>query len=186
MPDSLGAIANREIITVEGVANGHLHPVQTAMVQLGGSQCGYCTPGIIISLFTAYYDRTLDDVAIEGNLCRCTGYLPIRRAAQQVAAQSNDDSDAFSQALERASVDLLPFNYDNGDRQFYRPVQLAEVFALMQQHPNATLVAGATDLGLELSWHRQQYPVMISLEAVAEPNGWSKWLRSLKLVPPCH
>jgi xanthine dehydrogenase small subunit len=164
----LGAIADREIITVEGLANGQLHPVQTAMVQLGGSQCGYCTPGFIISLFAAYYDRALNDLAIEGNLCRCTGYLPIRRAAQQVAAQSSEISDTFSHALEQAAVDLLPVHYDNGDRQFYRPVQLAEVFALMQQHPNATLVAGATDLGLELSWHRQNYPVMISLEAIAE------------------
>ncbi|MBM0740871.1 xanthine dehydrogenase small subunit [Phormidium sp. CLA17] len=164
----LGAIAEREVITVEGVANGQLHPVQAAMVQLGGSQCGYCTPGFIISLFAAYYDRALDDMAIEGNLCRCTGYLPIRRAAQQMAAHSNEVGDIFSHTLERSSIELSPFNYGNGDRQFYRPARLVEVFALLQQHPNATLVAGATDLGLELSWHRQQYPVLISLEAVAE------------------
>jgi len=178
----LGAIADREVITVEGVANGQLHPVQTAMVQLGGSQCGYCTPGFIISLFAAYYDRALDDVAIEGNLCRCTGYLPIRRAAQRVAeAQSSDPNDVFSHALERASVELSPISYGNGDRQFYRPVQLAEVFALMRQHPSATLVAGATDLGLELSWHRQQYPVMISLEAVAELQTLEQTAESVEI-----
>ena len=185
----LGAIADREVITVEGVANGQLHPVQTAMVELGGSQCGYCTPGFIISLFTAYYDRALDDMAIEGNLCRCTGYLPIRRAAQQVAAQSIEISDPFSRALEQAAVDLLPVHYGNGDRQFYRPIQLAEVFALWQQHPNATLVAGATDLGLELSWHRQNYPVMISLEAVAELQKLeqtAEWVEIGAAVPLSH
>ena len=185
----LGAIAGREVITVEGVANGQLHPVQTAMVELGGSQCGYCTPGFIISLFTAYYDRALDDMAIEGNLCRCTGYLPIRRAAQQVAAQSIEISDTFSRALEQAAVDLLPVHYGNGDRQFYRPVQLAEMFALWQQHPNATLVAGATDIGLELSWHRQQYPVMISLEAVAELQKLeqtAEWVEIGAAVPLSH
>ena len=185
----LGAIADREVITVEGVANGQLHPVQTAMVDLGGSQCGYCTPGFIISLFTAYYDRALDDMAIEGNLCRCTGYLPIRRAAQQVAAQSIEISDTFSRALEQAAVDLLPVHYGNGDRQFYRPIQLAEVFALWQQHPNATLVAGATDIGLELSWHRQNYPVMISLEAVAELQKLeqtAEWVEIGAAVPLSH
>ena len=185
----LGAIADREVITVEGVANGQLHPVQTAMVELGGSQCGYCTPGFIISLFTAYYDRALDDMAIEGNLCRCTGYLPIRRAAQQVAAQSIEISDPFSRALEQAAVDLLPVHYGNGDRQFYRPIQLAEVFALWQQHPNATLVAGATDIGLELSWHRQNYPVMISLEAVAELQKLeqtAEWVEIGAAVPLSH
>ena len=185
----LGAIADREVITVEGVANGQLHPVQTAMVELGGSQCGYCTPGFIISLFTAYYDRALDDMAIEGNLCRCTGYLPIRRAAQQVAAQSIEISDTFSRALEQAAVDLLPVHYGNGDRQFYRPIQLAEVFALWQQHPNATLVAGATDIGLELSWHRQNYPVMISLEAVAELQKLeqtAEWVEIGAAVPLSH
>ena len=185
----LGAIADREVITVEGVANGQLHPVQTAMVELGGSQCGYCTPGFIISLFTAYYDRALDDMAIEGNLCRCTGYLPIRRAAQQVAAQSIEISDTFSRALEQAAVDLLPVHYGNGDRQFYRPIQLAEMFALWQQHPNATLVAGATDIGLELSWHRQNYPVMISLEAVAELQKLeqtAEWVEIGAAVPLSH
>ena len=185
----LGAIADREVITVEGVANGQLHPVQTAMVELGGSQCGYCTPGFIISLFTAYYDRALDDMAIEGNLCRCTGYLPIRRAAQQVAAQSIEISDTFSRALEQAAVDLLPVHYGNGDRQFYRPIQLAEVFALWQQHSNATLVAGATDIGLELSWHRQNYPVMISLEAVAELQKLeqtAEWVEIGAAVPLSH
>ncbi|PZV09460.1 MAG: xanthine dehydrogenase small subunit [Leptolyngbya sp.] len=185
----LGAIADREVITVEGVANGQLHPVQTAMVDLGGSQCGYCTPGFIVSLFAAYYDRTLDDMAIEGNLCRCTGYLPIRRAAQQVAAQLSNISDTFSYALEQAAVDLTPVNYGNGDRQFYRPVQLVEVFTLLHQHPNATLVAGATDLGLELSWHRQQYPVMISLEAVAELQILEQTAESVEIgaaVPLSH
>ena len=185
----LGAIADREVITVEGVANGQLHPVQTAMVELGGSQCGYCTPGFIISLFAAYYDRALDDMAIEGNLCRCTGYLPIRRAAQQVAAQSIEISDPFSRALEQAAVDLLPVHYGNGDRQFYRPIQLAEMFALWQQHPNATLVAGATDIGLELSWHRQNYPVMISLEAVAELQKLeqtAEWVEIGAAVPLSH
>lgn len=162
----LGAIADREIITVEGVANGKLHPVQAAMVELGGSQCGYCTPGFIMSMFAAYYGGHLDDVAVEGNLCRCTGYLPIRRAAKEAAA--HPIADHFSEKLTQATAELPAFAYGDADHQFYRPTRLSEVLALLQQHPTATLVAGATDLGLEMSWHRQRYPVMISLEAVAE------------------
>ncbi|NMF86338.1 xanthine dehydrogenase small subunit [Nodosilinea sp. P-1105] len=177
----LGAVAGRQVLTADGITQGRipksplakepvtvdqLHPVQGAMVETGGSQCGYCTPGFIMSLFAAYYNGGPDDLAVEGNLCRCTGYLPIRRAAQQVAQTLVVDQ--FSQQLAAASTELLPVACPGPDTQFYRPTQLSEVLALMQQHPDATLVAGATDLGLEMSWHRQHYPVLISLEAVAE------------------
>ncbi|MDX2241011.1 MAG: xanthine dehydrogenase small subunit [Leptolyngbyaceae cyanobacterium bins.302] len=165
----LASVAGRDVITVEGIANGQLHPVQAAMVQTGGSQCGYCTPGFIMSMFAAYYDRTLDDVAIEGNLCRCTGYLPIRRAAKLAA--ETPPADAFSAKLEEFSTDIPAFTYQGNQHQFYRPTQLRDVLDLLQQHPDAVLVAGATDLGLEMSWHRQHYPVLISLEAVTELQG---------------
>jgi xanthine dehydrogenase small subunit len=162
----LGAIAGREIITVEGIANGQLHPVQAAMVKTGGSQCGYCTPGFIMSMFAAYYDGKVDDAAVEGNLCRCTGYLSIRRAAQLVT--DAHPSDHFATKLTSVDAELNAPNYENNDQQFYRPTQLSDVLKLLQQQPQATLVAGATDLGLEMSHHRQHFPVMISLEDVAE------------------
>jgi xanthine dehydrogenase small subunit len=167
----VGTPGGRDIYTVEGIANGKLHPVQQAMVELGGSQCGYCTPGFIMSMFAGYYDGKLDDdVTVEGNLCRCTGYLPIRRAAQQVAAGEHPEDD-FSQKLGQAALDLAPTAYACQDQQFYRPTQLQEVLELMQDHPAATLVAGSTDLGLEMSWYRQHYPVMIALEGVQELQG---------------
>jgi xanthine dehydrogenase small subunit len=163
----LGAVAGREIVTVEGVANGQLHPVQAAMVETGGSQCGYCTPGFIMSMFAAYYDGKVDDLAVEGNLCRCTGYLPIRRAAQQVT-QMQPPSDRFSQKLAQATTQFSQISYSGNDQKFYRPTQLQTVLELLQQHPDASLVAGATDLGLEISYHSRQFPVLISLEAVTE------------------
>ncbi len=181
----LGAVAGRQVLTADGITQcqvpknafskepvtaDQLHPVQSAMVETGGSQCGYCTPGFIMSLFAAYYDGTPDDLSVEGNLCRCTGYIPIRRAAQMVAEVAPQD--IFSAQLESAATALLPLAYttqNNGHSElFYRPTQLSEVINLMQQHPGATLVAGATDLGLEMSWHRQHYPILISLEAVTE------------------
>ncbi|HEY9699646.1 MAG TPA: xanthine dehydrogenase small subunit [Trichocoleus sp.] len=162
----IGSLAGRDILTVEGLANGSLHPVQAAMVETGGSQCGYCTPGFIMSLFAAYYDGKLDDEAIEGNLCRCTGYLPIRRAAQQLVQEQIGDR--FTAVLAAAKPDISEVSYSDTEHLFYRPIRLQDALELLQQHPGATLMAGATDLGLEMSYHRQTFPILISLEAVAE------------------
>ena len=162
----LGAVAGREVITVEGISDGQLHPVQAAMVETGGSQCGYCTPGFIMSMFAAYYDGKLDDLSVEGNLCRCTGYLPIRRAAQSLAKRRAVDS--FSEKLTQAKLETSSLLYCAGEQQFHRPTRLREVLALLQQYPEATLVAGATDLGLDFSYHTRVFPVLISLEAVSE------------------
>ena len=164
----LGAVAGREIVTVEGVSLDKLHPVQTAMVQTGGSQCGYCTPGFVMSLFAAYYDRTLNAACVEGNLCRCTGYLAIRRATQQVVDNQPDADDRFHQHLQTTHADLSEISYNGSDQWFYRPTRLQEVLRLMEQYPKATLIAGGTDLGVEISYHRQHYEIMISLEAVTE------------------
>jgi xanthine dehydrogenase small subunit len=169
----IGAIAGREVITAEGIANGQLHPVQTAMVEMAGSQCGYCTPGFIMSMFAAYYDGSLsNDICIEGNLCRCTGYVPIRKAAQQLAKTIPDDH--FSDELVQKTSDLSAIAYKNAQQQFFRPTELVDALLLLQQYPEATLVAGATDLGLEMSWHRRTYPVLISLEAIADLNQISQ------------
>lgn len=179
----IGAVAGRDVITAEGLAHGQpqgliqaqpleqLHPVQAAMVETAGSQCGYCTPGFIMSMFAAYYDGGLqDDVCIEGNLCRCTGYLPIRRAAQKLLADLGEDapSDRFSTLLAEKNPDLQAIAYSTNEQQFYRPTALTEALQLLQTHPESTLVAGATDLGLEMSWHRRKYPVLVSLEGIAE------------------
>jgi xanthine dehydrogenase small subunit len=181
----LGSVAGRQIITVEGVADGQLHPVQAAMVQTGGSQCGYCTPGFIMSMFAAYYDRSLDDLAVEGNLCRCTGYLPIRRAAKLVAEQPLCE-DRFSIALAQAPTTLDAMHYSTPAQEFYRPTQLSQVLEFLQQYPTAILVAGATDLGLEMSHHRQPFPLLISLEAVPELqfiNQTDEWMEIGAAVP---
>jgi len=162
----LGAVAEREVLTVEGIGSDRLHPVQAAMVKTGGSQCGYCTPGFIMSMFAAYYDGAVNDLSIEGNLCRCTGYLPIRRAAQMVtSAQAHD---RFSEELARANLESSSLRYVGNEQLFFRPTRLAEVFDLLARHPDAVLVAGATDLGLEFSYRTRTFPVLISLETVAE------------------
>src|SRR5262245_60183760 len=107
----LPMIAGREIVTVEGMASaGSLHPIQKAMVDRYGSQCGYCTPGFIVSMFEAYYRTDLADASgdtrarigdqLNGNLCRCTGYRPIRDAMLDALQQKEaSQDDAFQRQL---------------------------------------------------------------------------------------
>jgi len=171
----LGAVMGREIITVEGIAGDTLHPVQQAMVEMGGSQCGYCTPGFIMSLFCAYYQGRVDDVCIEGNLCRCTGYLSIRRAAQQVTGVTDID-DRFTQKLETASTVIIGGEYGQEGDRFHRPTSLNQLLHLLQHDRDATLIAGATHIGRQLSHHSQPFPRLISLEAIPE-------LQDLQITP---
>ncbi|WP_242041816.1 xanthine dehydrogenase small subunit [Alkalinema sp. FACHB-956] len=172
----IGAIAGRTVITVESLAEAErLHPVQAAMVETGGSQCGYCTPGFIMSLFAAYYgaDGAIPDETVEGNLCRCTGYLPIRRAAQQLSQQLTQPDpatprDRFSAQLANYAAPRNDFAYISPTERFYRPTQLQTALELLHQYPDAVVLAGGTDLGLDLSHRRRSFPTIIALEAIPE------------------
>jgi xanthine dehydrogenase molybdopterin binding subunit/xanthine dehydrogenase small subunit len=170
----LPLMAGRDIISVEGVACPKTHPVQKAMVENFGSQCGYCTPGFVMSLFEAYYREDLNTAAqldeqLCGNLCRCTGYRAIRDAAADAFANRNG-GDAFDARLKKANAKLKPAKYKFDGEIFLRPASLAKLFRAMAEYPKARLIAGATDLGLEISKRFQHFPALISLEAVAELN----------------
>ncbi|MGI8819755.1 MAG: xanthine dehydrogenase molybdopterin binding subunit [Chthoniobacterales bacterium] len=171
----LPLMAGREVVTVEGVGCGKLHPVQSAMVENFGSQCGYCTPGFIMSLFEGYYRRDLKTAAqldeqLCGNLCRCTGYRPIREAAAEALAQRNG-LDVFDEQLKTAKAKLGPARYICGGEKFLRPTSLARLFQMMSENPEARLIAGATELGLEITKKFRRFPVLISLEAIQELTG---------------
>ena len=154
----LGQLDGAELITVEDLADGQtLHPVQQAMVDHHASQCGFCTPGIVMSLFAAYHSGAPATSAslcdqLAGNLCRCTGYRPILTAG--LATCDGAPTDRFAAtAAERANA-LAAFA-DNADlfvgdeSQFFAaPASLDSLAALCQRFPDATLVAGATDVGL--------------------------------------
>jgi xanthine dehydrogenase small subunit len=130
--------------TVEGLSGpeGALHPVQQTMIDHHGSQCGFCTPGFVMSMATAHLngDRSHDD-ALAGNLCRCTGYAPIIRAAEAAADAPVPDwiRDRAPQIGKRA------YDHNHGWHAPHSSDELAEIYA---RHPEATLVAGATDVGL--------------------------------------
>jgi xanthine dehydrogenase small subunit len=177
----LGSVLGGELITVEGIRPkpGELHPVQAAMVEFGGSQCGYCTPGFVVSMFAEYYRRerpAWDPESVAGNLCRCTGYRPIRDAMRSLGAPTDDDR--FELRLARPAVPLAGLTVhritqpsqitDTRAQRLLRPGTLAELLELRASEPEAKLVAGGTDVVVEINQRHARWPTLISLEAVAE------------------
>lgn len=159
----MGALPGRRVLTVEALSRGatDLHPVQQALVDCAGSQCGYCTPGFVMSLFAGYYGGDLGDGTTEGNLCRCTGYRPIR-AATEALAQQPAAADAFSALLQE------PADLPAGElAQFFSPLTVDAALALKARHPQAAWVGGATDLGVELSHGKPVATAFIALDRIA-------------------
>ncbi len=157
----LGQLDGAELVTIEDLASPEgLHPVQEAMVARHGSQCGFCTPGIVMSLFALYHgDRPVgrDDVndALAGNLCRCTGYRPIVEAALATCAAPPQDAFIARRATTKAALAELDDGEDvlaeEGDGFFASPANEDALAEIYEAHPDATLVAGCTDVGLRLT-----------------------------------
>ena len=172
----LPLMAGREIVSVEGVA-GHdkLHPVQEKMVEGHGSQCGYCTPGFVMSLFEGYYrgdirkSDQLDD-QLCGNLCRCTGYRPIRDAALEAFPERHrqNGQDSFAERLKTSTARLEGLQYEFAGERFVRPTSLRDLLQLLAKFPKGKLIAGATELGLDITKRFKKFPTLVSIEAVPE------------------
>jgi xanthine dehydrogenase small subunit len=162
--------AGLEIYTVEALArNGALADVQQALVDTGGSQCGYCTPGFVVSLFCEQYrpDRqgACDVHSMGGNLCRCTGYRPIRDAALSLGAAPPGE---WLDRLTRPAPSRSPTTYAFDDSAFYRPATLAECLNVLERHPEARLLAGGTDLAVESNLRHRRFPVLIDIGGLPE------------------
>jgi xanthine dehydrogenase small subunit len=158
--------AGHEIATVEALAQeGRLAEAQQAMAAAGGSQCGYCTPGFVMSLFAEHYrpGRTgpCETEALAGNLCRCTGYRPIRDAALSLGPPTDE---RFLSRLRNPAPALEPFAIDG----FSRPSSVDECVALLQRDQQATLVAGGTDLAVESNLRAKRWRHLVSVEAIDE------------------
>ncbi|HEU0008970.1 MAG TPA: xanthine dehydrogenase molybdopterin binding subunit [Verrucomicrobiae bacterium] len=165
-------LAGSEVITVEGVAEHGLHPVQRCLVEQHGSQCGYCTPGIVMALFEAFHRADLTeswqlDDQLCGNLCRCTGYRPIRDAAGQALAQAANDGAARRAPCEVAPT-AKPVEYHAAGESFFRPTSLDALFKLLKRHPGARLIAGGTELGLDLTKRFQKFSALIALDGIPD------------------
>src|SRR3954466_6601239 len=158
------ALDGQELVTAEGLGTSvALHPVQTEMAVRGGSQCGYCTPGFVCSMAAEYYraDRTPDGAAAEhgpngfdlhslsGNLCRCTGYRPIRDAAY--ALGNPRDNDSLAVRRDAPPPTPAPTGMVSGEAEFIRPSTLDDVLTVLADRNDAELVAGSTDLGVQVN-----------------------------------
>ena len=178
----LPMVAGREIVTAEGLADegGALHPVQAAMVERLGSQCGYCTPGFVASMAEGFYREGVTEPChiadqLAGNLCRCTGYRPIRDAmADAIACRDARRGDRLHQILKKPAALPGDVAYEAAGQRFLRPSSLAELLALRAKHPEAELVAGATEIGVDITKKGKRYPFLISTEGVAELRAITK------------
>lgn len=170
------AVHGLELVSVEGVATDEaLHPVQLAMVEHGGSQCGFCTPGFVVSLFAEYYreGRQLGDYdpeSIGGNLCRCTGYRPIRDAL--VSLRLPGDGDPHRDRLRAEAPKPAALSYESEGVRFERPTDLQSLFSILERHPNAKLVSGGTDVVVEVNHRDARFDVIVALDAIAELRGF--------------
>ena len=177
-------MAGRELLTVEGLAahgaheETHLHPVQDAMVRHHGSQCGFCTPGVAVSMFEGFYRKRCGSPAATsdqlcGNLCRCTGYRPIRDAMADVHEHRErpwtpSGQDPHLATLARAAEPLAAFDATHDGQRFARPDSLGALLALVAAHPEAVLIAGATEIGVWLNKRGDRFPFLVSTEGVRE------------------
>ncbi|RDI95543.1 xanthine dehydrogenase small subunit [Meiothermus sp. QL-1] len=164
----LPTLAGQEVWTVEGLGRPEaLHPVQAAMLQ-GGSQCGYCTPGFVVSMAAEYYRKGregFDLEALSGNLCRCTGYRPIRDAALGLPKPSPDDP------LARRLMEPAPAPAPLRCPGYLRPASLAEALQVLKDHPQARPLAGGTDFGVEVNQRFARAELIVDISALPELRG---------------
>ncbi|MCE3249825.1 MAG: FAD-binding molybdopterin dehydrogenase, partial [Geminicoccaceae bacterium] len=184
----VGQLDGCQLLTIEDLKsrNGEPHPAQQAMVDCHASQCGFCTPGFVMSLFalhendakadhsdTALSPQRVDD-ALAGNLCRCTGYAPIVAAAHRMVQLSRGKPDRLAAerpdtlARLRALEDEATVAVGQGGRRFYAPATVEALAALLLEHPDARIVAGATDVGLWVTKDLRVLETVVDLGRVHE------------------
>ncbi|WP_105103429.1 xanthine dehydrogenase small subunit [Microbulbifer pacificus] len=194
----VGSLHGKHLITVDGLQSEPAHPVQKEMVECHGAQCGFCTPGIIMSLFALHTEsrargKTVDDAALMeslgGNLCRCTGYRPIVEAGRKAAVQEWQPAEGTEQKSTPAEIDLrgpawlqnpamiaqlkqvqnnpVTVAAENG-RRYDAPITLAQLRQLRAEFPQARLVAGGTDLSLEITQFLRDLDHVISVNNIPE------------------
>jgi xanthine dehydrogenase small subunit len=176
------------VITVEGLqgSKGELHPVQQALVDCHGSQCGFCTPGFVMSLYAAYASepfkgaqRTNDVLA--GNLCRCTGYGPIADAAEKMYNLPRPEWDMKRRQDDVSKLSSIDFpgtlTYTETTGSFHAPSNAGELCRIYEENPDATIVSGATDVGLWVTKQHRILPKIIytgrvtDLQTISESDG---------------
>ena len=169
----LGALDGKELITVEGLKSNRLHPVQQAMVECHGSQCGFCTPGFVMALYAHYKEESdlpLTD-AIAGNLCRCTGYRPIVEAGARARAAADRAREREEDRARLARLQSLPSDCvlcEAPGRRFFIPARADELAAFLVKHPQSAILAGGTDVGLWITKQHRDLDEVVYIGRAAE------------------
>ena len=178
-------LIGKHLITVEGLSEGDgLHPVQKAMITENGSQCGFCTPGFVMSLFALYHNEKSVDLtkindALSGNLCRCTGYKPIISAAFMVFKEKEQGQLDFYERNQSKFVEALNslgnskninLSYTHGKKKllFDAPSNVNDLSQLLSDHPSANILAAGTDLNLEITQSMNEFSHIVSVNRVSE------------------
>lgn len=157
----VGSLDGCHVVTVDSLATpgGPLHPVQQAMVQTHASQCGFCTPGFVMSLYGLWMENPKPSVteiekALQGNLCRCTGYAAIIRAAEAISTIGDLGTDPLFAERDRIAGELAALQdgrrvvIGEGAELFMLPASVDDFADVLEANPKATIVAGSTDVGL--------------------------------------
>ncbi|MFF0338848.1 xanthine dehydrogenase small subunit [Kribbella sp. NPDC004875] len=182
----IASLDGQELITSEGLGSpSELHPVQKEMAVRGGSQCGFCTPGFICSMAAEYYrpgraagdgdhehgPNGFDLHSLSGNLCRCTGYRPIRDAAY--ALEDPTENDALAVRRNSPAPAPAPTGLVSDEGEFVRPASLDGVLDLLAERPEAQIVAGSTDLGVQVNIFGSRPPLTIAVDRLEELREFS-------------
>jgi xanthine dehydrogenase small subunit len=177
----LPAMADREVFTIESLAaQGRLQEAQLAMAERGGSQCGYCTPGFVISMLAEQFRAKTgrcDMHALGGNLCRCTGYRPISDALQSLGPAPEGK---LKERLKSSAATLRPVAYATPKGRFSRPTRLTECLRIAEQ-TDARFLAGNTDLGIATNMRGERFPHLVSLEAIPEMQFFSETPEAIEI-----
>ncbi len=186
----VGSLDGCHVVTIEHLKrpDGSLHPVQQAMVDFHGSQCGFCTPGFVMSLYALWMrspepsDREIE-TALQGNLCRCTGYEAITRAARAVSSYGRVTEDALARERDNIRARLAAMHdrkrveIGEGEDRLVVPASVDDLAEVLAAEPTATIVAGSTDVGLWVTkFMRDIAPVVFTgglegLQQIGEMNG---------------
>jgi len=172
------SLEGKQLILVEDLVskNGALHTVQNAMINYHGSQCGFCTPGFVMSLFAMYknyssYNKENIQDSISGNLCRCTGYRPIVDAAKSLNNVSRLDQ--FDKNKKKIisllkKINSESFSLKDGNKKYFSPKSINELKKTIKDNPNSIFLSGGTDLSLNVTKGRKDIRNIISLNSIKE------------------
>ena len=173
------SLEGKQLILVEDlISKGELHPVQKAMVNYHGSQCGFCTPGFVMSLFAMYknyssYSEAIIKDSIQGNLCRCTGYRPIIDAAKSLNKKSRFDHFSKNKKITLGLLRKIKqrnIAIINDNKKYFAPKSVKELKSILRQEPHSKLISGGTDVSLIVTKERKDLNSLIYMNSINELN----------------